>query len=79
MGCSPKSTTIFFFGYFGPFGGSHPKRRLSRLGGVGSIDAFIQESEKSLATHVGLFSLKLERMAQRDGQRQRGATTKIIY
>lgn len=30
-----------------------------RLGGVGSIDAFIEESEKSLATHVGLFSLKL--------------------
>lgn len=28
-----------------------------KLGGVGSIDAFIQESEKSLATHVGLFSL----------------------
>lgn len=71
MGCSPKSTTIFFWGYFGPFGGSHPKNPaitwvswpLSRLGGVGSIDAFIQESEKSLATHVGLFSLKLERLA----------------
>ena len=30
-----------------------------RLGGVGPIDAFIQESEKSLATHVGLFSLQL--------------------
>jgi len=28
-----------------------------KLGGVGSIDAFIEESEKSLATHVGLFSL----------------------
>ena len=30
-----------------------------RLGGVGSIDAFLEESEKSLATHVGLFSLRL--------------------
>ncbi|CAE6933108.1 pntB [Symbiodinium natans] len=28
-----------------------------KLGGVGSIDAFLEESEKSLATHVGLFSL----------------------
>ena len=30
-----------------------------RLGGVGSIDAFIEEGEKTLATHVGLFSLNL--------------------
>eukprot|EP00440_Ansanella_granifera_P051488 gb/GFBE01055821.1/.p1 GENE.gb/GFBE01055821.1/~~gb/GFBE01055821.1/.p1 ORF type:complete len:1274 (+),score=357.35 gb/GFBE01055821.1/:1-3822(+) len=28
-----------------------------KLGGVGSIGGFLEESEKSLATHVGLFSL----------------------
>jgi len=37
MGCSPKSTTIFF-GYFGPFGGSHPKNP-AILGIVTSLQA----------------------------------------
>ncbi|CAE7946263.1 pntB [Symbiodinium sp. KB8] len=37
--------------------GSGGGTALDMLGGVGSIDAFLEESEKSLATHVGLFSL----------------------